>query len=222
MGAYPMCGGQQAANTTGVAATGPVQVQLAPAFLDDMAACKATDGLPKSALSTADGKINAKGDCEFPSGVSCHYHSGSEFITRGTAQQTPGQGELHCIVPSAEAKSPSVYGGHVTCRQRAQGEVHGKHGKHEVKAGASCSAAIIAAIEPCQSFRCCEDGTLTGAIADLIRDGRNDLRPDFRICADTIEVDCDLLANYTPHTANNPALGGIGDAVFAVSASKAK
>jgi hypothetical protein len=191
--------------------------QLAPAFLDDMPACSAQDALAKNALPTSDGKINAKGDCEFPNGVTCHYHSGAEFVSKATKQQTLGEGELHCILPSADAKSPSVYGGHIACRKHAQGEVHDKHVSHDVKAGATCSAAILSAVASCQHPHCCNDGTLTGAIADLVKDGRNDLRPDFRICEDTLEVDCDLLANYTPHTANSPALGGIGDPVFAVA-----
>jgi len=194
-----------------------VSLQLAPAYLDEMAACDTEDALPKAALPSGDGHINAKGDCEFANGVSCHYHSGSEFVAKGTKQQTPGQGELHCIVPSDEPKSPRVYGGHIVCRDKAQGQVHDIHAAHAVKQGASCPAAIVAQIEPCHGFRCCNDGTLTTAIADLVRDSRNDIRPDFRICADTLEVDCDLLANYTPHTANSPALGGIGEPVFSAS-----
>jgi hypothetical protein len=215
---YPMCGGENQSNAASSARTGPVSIQLAPAFLDQMVACKAEDGLPHEGLPTGEGTINAKGDCEFSNGVSCHYHSGSEFVSSNTSKQTPGQGELHCIVPSQEAKSPHVYGGHIVCRQPHQGEVHGGQAAHDVHQGASCSAAIVSQIAPCQSFSCCDDGTLTGVITDLTRDGRNDIRPDFRICSDTLEVDCDLLANYTPHTANSPALGGVGDPVFVVAA----
>jgi hypothetical protein len=215
--AYPMCGGENQTDAASAPRSGPVSIQLAPAFLDQMAACKAEDGLPHDGLPTGEGTINAKGDCEFSNGVSCHYHSGSEFVSTSTSQQTPGQGELHCIVPSEEPKSPHVYGGHIVCRQRQQGEVHG-HAPHDVHQGATCSAAIVSQIAPCQSFHCCDDGTLTGVISDLTRDGRNDIRPDFRICTDTLEVDCDLLANYTPHTANSPALGGVGNPVFAVAA----
>ena len=47
-------------------------------------------------------------------------------------------------------------------------------------------------------------------------DHRNDIRPDFRICSDALQVDCDLLANYTPHVAICPALGGVHQAVFSV------
>ena len=77
-----------------------------------------------------------------------------------------------------------------------------KAASHQVHEGAACSAAIVPQIQSCGSFRCCDDGTLTTAIADLVRDHRNDIRPDFRICSDALEIDCDLLASYTPHTAN--------------------
>jgi len=213
---YPMCAGQHLAHAGPVPPSGASQVQLAPAFLDEMPVCRAADGLPKASLPAGDGKINAKGDCEFTNGVSCHYHSGSEFVSTATSSQTAGHGELHCIFPSPEPKSPQVFGGHIVCRQRAQGEVHGAL-SHEVKQGAACSAALVQQIEPCASFRCCDDGTLTSPIADLVHDQRNDIRPDFRICSDALEVDCDLLANYTAHSANCPALGGVKEAVFAVA-----
>lgn len=220
-GVYPMCGGQHVAVAADASRSGAVSVQLAPAFLDEMVACKPEDGLPKDAVGSAGaGHINAKGDCEFANaGITCHYHSGSEFITKVTSHQSDGQGELHCIVPSGEPKSPHVYGGHVVCRQHDQGQVHGQHAAHEIKEGASCSSAILAQLGPCNGFRCCDDGTLTNPIGDLTRDGRNDVRPDFRICSDTLEVDCDLLANLTPHTANSPALGGVAEPVFAVTPS---
>lgn len=212
---YPMCGGQVAVKPEGMAATGPVQVQLSPAFLDDMATCAREDALTSEAIVTGDGKINAKGDCELPNGVSCHYHSGVEFISKDTSQQTPGQGEVHCIFPNAaDPKSPTVHGAHVVCKNHAEGEVHSAAETHEVKAGASCSAGILAAIRSCGRSRCCDNGTLTGAITDLVKDGRNDLRPDFRICASTLEIDCSLLSSYTAHTANSPALGGVREPVF--------
>ncbi|HEX2731622.1 MAG TPA: hypothetical protein VHM70_08460 [Polyangiaceae bacterium] len=181
-----------------------------------MTQCRAEDVPPADIISQAgDGSINEKGDCAFASvGVSCHYHSGSEFVTAGTAKQTPGQGELHCIFPSSDPKSPHVFGGHVTCRDPAQGTPGAHSDKHEVKAGASCSAAILQELQHCQSSRCCDDGTLTNPIADLVREGRNDVRPDFRICSDTLTIDCGLLANFTPHNANSPALGGVGKPVF--------
>jgi hypothetical protein len=210
-----MCGGQNLAPGSVVPRTGASEVQLSPAFLEEMTACGAADGLPEHAIPAADGRINAKGDCEFPNGVSCHFHSGSEFVTKGTSKQTAGQGELHCIVPSDEPKSPRVYGGHIMCRNHAEGEVHGKPEPHTVKEGSACSAAIVQQIQPCGGFRCCDDGTLTSPIADLIRDHRNDIRPDFRICSDTLEVDCALLETYTAHTANCPAMGGVQEPVFA-------
>lgn len=214
-GGYPMCGGQVAGAGEGMKPSGPVQVQLSPAFLDDMAACAQGDALTAEAIATGEGKINDKGDCALPNGVTCHYHSGVEFISKGTKSQTPGQGEVHCIFPNAaDPKSPTVHGAHVVCKDHAAGEVHGAAESHEVRAGAACSASILGVIQSCGSARCCENGTLTGAITDLVKDGRNDLRPDFHICESTLEIDCSLLSSYTAHTANSPALGGIGEPVF--------
>lgn len=218
---YPMCGGQKLAGAAPTSRSGAVSAQLAPAFLDEMSACRAEDVPPADVIArTTDGSINEKGDCVFASsGVSCHYHSGSEFVTKAGAKQTPGQGELHCIFPSSDPKSPRVFGGHVSCRDPSQGMASAEPGKHEVKAGATCSAALLQELTHCSSSRCCDDGTLTNPIADLVKDGRNDVRPDFRICADTLSVDCELLANLTPHDANSPALGGIAKPVFVLKHS---
>ena len=213
--AYPMCGGQKLATAPTLRA-GAVSAQLAPAFLDAMSACRAEDAAPAEVIKhTSDGTINDKGDCVFASsGVSCHYHSGSEFIANESAKQTPGQGELHCIFPSSDPKSPQVFGGHVTCRDPAQGRAPSEPGKHQIKAGASCPAALLQELTRCTSARCCDDGTLTNPIADLVHDGRNDVRPDFRICSSPLSIDCELLANLTAHDANSPALGGIVKPVF--------
>jgi hypothetical protein len=220
---YAMCGGQHVANASGVARSGPVEVQLSPAFLDEMAPCRAADALPTQLIAKAsDGHVNAKGDCEFADiGVTCHYHSGSEFVSSSVHQQTLGQGELHCIFPSDDPKSPRVYGGHVVCKDHAQGEPHGTP-SHEVHAGAACSAQLLHQLEPCHALRCCDDGTLTNPISELTESHRNDIRPDFRICDDTLEVDCELLAALTTHSANSPALGGVGAPAFAVSAPAAR
>lgn len=214
---YPACHGQKLAAAPDAPLRGPATSQLAPAFLDEMSDCHPDGDHHDDLIAKAkDGVINAKGDCEYASvGVSCHFHAGSEFITSGTHAQTPGMGELHCIFPGQDAKSPAVYGGHVTCRNPEQGKPHGDHLDHTVKAGATCSAGLLSQIRSCQHFRCCDGGTLTNPINDLVRDGRNDIRPDFRICSDTIEIDCDLLAALTPHDANSPALGGVGAPVFA-------
>jgi hypothetical protein len=119
-----MCGGQHVANAAQTPRSGATQIQLAPAFLDEIASCKAEDGLPKAGLPAGEGRINAKGDCEFADvGVTCHYHSGSEFVTSGTSKQTQSQGELHCILPTADPKSPHVYGAHITCAQHDQGSM---------------------------------------------------------------------------------------------------
>jgi len=219
-GAYAMCGGQHVATAASSPRVGPVQVQLSPAFLDEMTVCRANDGIPKELIShAAEGHINAKGDCEFADiGVTCHYHSGSEFIHSSEHEQTSGQGELHCIFPSDDPKSPHVYGGHVMCKDHARGTPHGEAASHEVHAGASCSASLLHQLEPCKELRCCDDGTLTNPIGELAESHRNDIRPDFRICDETLEVECDLLASLTAHSANSPALGGIGAPAFGISA----
>jgi hypothetical protein len=55
-----------------------------------------------------------------------------------------------------------------------------------------------------------------------VREERNDVRPDFRICEQTLELDCSLLEHMTAHTANAPALGGVGKPVFGVAPRKDK
>jgi hypothetical protein len=218
---YATCGGQKLAAAAAAPRSGHVEVQLAPAFLDEMSACRPESALPDELIAKAgDGVITQQGDCEYASvGVACHYHAGSEFISSATTGQTPGQGELHCIFPSSDPKSPSVYGGHVACRGANQGEPHGGGApSHDVKAGATCPAGLLAELRSFQAFRCCDEGTLTNPIANLVRDGKNDIRPDFRIGSETIEIDCALLANLTPHDANSPALGGVGAPAFSALA----
>jgi hypothetical protein len=225
---YPMCGGQRLPEAAPPARSGAVSRQLAPAFLDEMTTCKAEDALPKDVLARAGaGTIDAKGDCSFPSvGVSCHYHSGSEFITSSTKASPAGQGELHCIFPSEDPKSPRVFGAHVTCSDPKRGVPNASlshaHGDHEVREGATCDANLLGQLASCTSTKCCDDGTLTGAIADLERDGKNDIRPDFRICEQSLSIDCSLLENMTAHLPNSPALGGVGKATFAVAPPKAR
>jgi len=214
-----MCAGQKLATALGPR-SGAVNAQLAPAFLDQMSACGAHDSAPAELIEkSTDGTINEKGDCVFDNGVSCHYHSGSEFVANENVKQIAGQGELHCIFPSSEPKSPHVFGGHITCRDPAQGMGASEGGKHEVKAGARCPAALLSELTHCASSRCCDDGTLTNPIADLVHDGRNDVRPDFRICESTLSIDCELLSNLTAHDANSPALGGVGKPVFVLKHS---
>jgi hypothetical protein len=214
-----MCAGQRAENVSNVPRSGPVTVQLAPAFLDKMPACGTADSFPKAKASQATpGSVNAGGDCELASvGVTCHYHSGSEFVASTASKQTLGQGELHCVFASDDPKRPRVYGGHIACRDKSRGKPQGHPASHEVHRGAACAPSLLQQLEQCSSFRCCDSGTLTNPIQDLSRDGRNDVRPDFRICETTIEIDCDLLTNLTAHGANCPALGGVGEAAFAVA-----
>ena len=229
--AYAMCKGEHVANAAGSPPVGPVEVQLAPAYLDEMAACRAEDGVPKELIArAADGKINAKGDCVFADiGVSCHYHSGSEFIQSSVHQQTPGQGELHCIFPSSDPKNPRVYGTHLTCKDHADGKPKASsahaaretHEAHVVHEGASCPAKLLNELEPCKTLRCCDHGTLTNPIADLEQNHNNDVRPDFRICEESLEIDCKLLTALTAHPANSPGLGGVGVPAFELAAAPA-
>jgi hypothetical protein len=215
-----MCAGQHPAPAPEAPHGGAVDTQLAPAFLDEMAICRADDRPPHELIARApQGHVNDKGDCEFPGiGVSCHYHSGEEFISSATHQQTQGEGELHCIFPSSDPKAPRVFGTHVMCRDHARGEPHGE-ATHEVHAGAACSPELLRQLEPCNERRCCDAGTLTNPISELKESHRNDIRPDFRICEDTLELDCDLLAALTVHAANCPALGGIGAPAFVATAA---
>ena len=219
---YPMCHGQRMTVASNVARTGPVDVQLAPAFLDEMPACRTSDTFPKAkAQAATKGAINAKGDCELASiGVTCHYHSGTEFLSSSTSKQTPGQGELHCIFPGDDPKRPRVYGAHIDCRDKRQGEAHGHHGSHQVHQGAACPTRLVQELGQCKNFRCCDAGTLTNPISDLARDHNTDVRPDFRICENTIDLDCAELSTLTAHDANCPALGGVVEPVFEVDASE--
>ena len=220
---YPMCGGQHLAKGEPPQRSGAVTVQLAPAFLDEMTNCQPEAALPKEVVARAgEGSIDAKGDCVFASvGVSCHYHSGDEFISSSTKAEPRNEGEIHCIVPSEDPKSPRVYGAHVTCSDPSRNQPHEAHGAHTAKTGAVCNAELLNQLASCQSSKCCDDGTLTGAISELAHDGKNDVRPDFRICEQTLTLDCSLLENLSAHTPNEPALGGIGKAVFVVAAPHA-
>jgi len=219
---YPMCGGQHLAQPAEVKRSGATAVQLAPAFLDEMTACSSEATVPKDVIARAtDGTIDAKGDCVFASvGVSCHYHSGSEFVTTSAKAQTAGQGELHCIFPSDDPKSPHVFGAHLTCDDPARGKPAEQ--SRAPKLGASCSVALLQQLERCTGSLCCDDGTLTNQISELVRDGKNDIRPDFRICRQPLPLDCSLLDNLSAHSANSPALGGVGKAVFGVALAKTR
>ena len=171
------------------------------------------------------GKITAKGDCEFAAvKVSCHYHTGQEFLTTAKLAQEKGVGELHCIFPTANDKSPNVFGGPIRCAagtsvgggQAAVGGHGAPAGQHAVQVGASCSSKLLEQLNSCANYNCCDTGTLTNPILALESESppRNDVRPNFRICSQVLEIDCSLLSTMTGHDANAPAIGGIGDAVF--------
>jgi hypothetical protein len=189
---YAMCRGQ-----------GGNPAQLAPAFLDKMEACQPADQPPEGlAARGGDGAIIAgKGDCQFQQGISCHFHTSMEFVTADRLQDDGrGVGEMHCIVPSGDANSPTVYGAHVRC----------KHGTKPAGGKHACSNALLQVVERgnCHGgWKCCDNGTLTKPVGKQAP-AELTLRPDFRICQDdAIEVDCALFVGMHGHTANVVGLG---------------
>jgi hypothetical protein len=199
----PMCTGQTA-DATATAHGGEMPQQLAPSFLDRMPACSKAEAAPPAELAVATaGTVNAKGDCDWTNGVSCHFHLGAEFVVSGAPR--PQVGELHCIFPTSEAKSPQVFGTHFTCKA-GTAIAHG----HDVHAGQACGAALLSQLGSTLSgcdAKCCEDGTLTATTEERREQGKLDVRPDFRICTQTLELDCGAIAALTGHKANAPAFG---------------
>jgi hypothetical protein len=177
--------------------------QLAPAFLDRMDACQPSDMPPEGlAFRGGDGAIiEGKGDCQFEQGISCHFHTSMEFVTPGKLKDDEhGVGEMHCIVPSASANSPTVYGAHVRCRP----------GTTPARGAQACGNGLLQVVErsSCHDgWRCCDNGTLTKPVGKQAP-AEQKLRPDFRICQDeAIEVDCGLFHGMHGHTANVVGLG---------------
>jgi hypothetical protein len=190
---YAVCKGQ-----------GGNPAQLAPGFLDQMETCQRADATPANTLAdvAGDGEIIAsKGDCQFEHGITCHFHTSMEFVTTGKLKDEEHRvGEMHCIVPSANASSPSVYGAHVRCQS----------GTTPAGGTRSCSKQLLQALDQhhCQGgWKCCDNGTLTKPVAKQ-SPAELKLRPDFRICADdAIEIDCGLFHGMHGHTANVVGLG---------------
>jgi hypothetical protein len=190
---YAMCKGQ-----------GGNPGQLAPAFLDKMDACAQADTEPAETLSEVAGDgtiIEGKGDCQFDHGITCHFHTSMEFVTTGKLKDDERHvGEMHCIVPSANASSPNVYGAHVRCTP----------GTTPAAGTKACSKQLLVALdhEHCRDgWKCCDNGTLTKPIGKQAP-AELQLRPDFRICTDdAIEVDCGLFHGMHGHTANVVGLG---------------
>jgi hypothetical protein len=178
--------------------------QLAPAFLDKMNACENADTALADTLSATagDGALIANsGDCQFDHGISCHFHTSMEFVNTTKLKDDERRvGEMHCIVPSANADSPSVFGAHLRC----------KPGTTRASGTKACSKELLQALDSrrCRDgWRCCDNGTLTEPVG---KQGPAELRlrPDFRICvADAIEVDCGLFHGMRGHTANVVGLG---------------
>ncbi len=170
--------------------------QRAPSYLDTMADCASSDPAASVKLSErgGDGAIAGK-DCKFAGGISCHFHTAKEFVSTAAPADDPGVGELHCIVPSADANSPTVYGAHIRC----------KPGTTAAAGTKACSRELLGIVETpsCHTgWKCCDNGTLTNVIGAQSDDQRK-VRPDFRVCQDAaIEIDCGLLHEMHGHTAN--------------------
>lgn len=192
--------------------------QLAPAFLNEMDACAGADIAPASSLArlAGDGKIiPGKGDCQFDNGISCHFHTSMEFVTPDKLKDDArGVGEVHCIVPSTNANSPTVYGAHVRC----------KAGTAPARGTQACSHQLLALFDRASchdGWRCCDNGTLTKPISKQVP-AELKLRPDFRICQDAaIEVDCGLFHSMHGHTANVVGLGETFEGTFNSAAAEA-
>jgi hypothetical protein len=190
---YAVCAGQ-----------GANPKQLSPWFIDKMPACEKGDSAPADKLAEmgGDGKIiEGKGDCQYGNGISCHFHTSMEFVKSDKRKDDErAVGEVHCIVPSANAKSPTVYGAHVRC----------KAGTTPAGGKTACPKGLLATIDSAHckdGWKCCDNGTLTKPVGKQ-SEAELALRPDFRICGDdAVEIDCGLLHEMHGHTANVAGLG---------------
>jgi hypothetical protein len=202
----PTCSGQtpDAQSTTKTPREGAMKLQLSPGFLDQMAPCSSRDAVPHADLVlAAAGYVNAKGDCEWPTGVSCHFHLGAEFVdSRGPR---PHVGELHCIFPTNTPSSPRVYGTHFTCKPGTD-----VPRTHDVHAQAACGANLLpklaSTMDRCDA-RCCDRGTLTAPTDERRQTGELGLRPDFSVCSATAELDCSMLSTMAGRPAYAPVFG---------------
>ncbi|NVB84951.1 MAG: hypothetical protein HOV81_41675 [Kofleriaceae bacterium] len=201
--AVPICSGQRADSqaTETTPRTGPMETQLSPGFLDRMAPCSRDDARPSAKLAVANrGTVNARGDCEWPNGVTCHFHRGAEFVESG--QGRPVVGELHCLFPTSLPKNPIAYGTHFTCKAGTSIS----QGPADNTCGASLLSTLSQVMSRCEA-RCCDDGTLTEPAEARQKSGELDVRPDFRICTTTEFLDCSLLAGMRGREANAPVFG---------------
>lgn len=176
--------------------------QLSPGFLDRMPACSGRDVVIPAELAVASaGSVNAKGDCEWKSGVKCHFHRGAEFVD--SSAHRPEVGELHCVVPTSDPKTPNVYGTHFVCKTGS--EVSQDLLYHQ-PCGVMLLATLAQMMTSCDA-RCCDAGTLTEPAAEREKAGELDVRPDFRMCATTQQLDCNVMAGMVGREANAPAFG---------------
>jgi len=124
-----------------------------------------------------------------------------EFVTADKLKdEAHSVGEVHCIVPSASANSPTVFGAHVRC----------KPGTTPASGAQTCSHQLLQLFDhgSCRDgWKCCDNGTLTKPVGKQAP-AELKLRPDFRICQDAaIEIDCGLFHEMHGHTANVVGLG---------------
>lgn len=195
---YPQCQSQSPAEPK----------QRAPSFLSEMADCRAQVSERAATLGqqVGAGKVGEAGECAFDNGMSCHYHGGREFLADANAQQEPGVGELHCIIPGDVPTSPTVFGAHIRCREGTAASA--------TATGGQCQSGLLEVFSTCQSWRCCDDGSLTMQVAKMSAE-QQALQPDFRICANQVlEIDCSMLAPLTAWTLYTPAQGGVVEPVF--------
>jgi hypothetical protein len=202
----PTCSGQtsDAKATAKTPRDGTMTLQLSPGFLDQMAACTKADATPRAELvQAAPGTVNAKGDCEWATGVSCHFHLGAEYVD--SQGPRPHVGELHCIFPTSTPNSPRVFGTHFTCK--AGSTVAHTHDAHAQQAcGANLLTVLAATMDRCDPH-CCDRGTLTDPLDARREQSQLALRPDFSVCTATAELDCSMLATMTGRAAYAPAFG---------------
>ena len=208
-----MCSGQTADSraTTQTPRDGAMMLQLSPGFLDQMPPCSGQNAVPDHELVVAgEGRVNAKGDCEWSNGVTCHFHLGAEYVDSRAPR--PQVGELHCIFPTSEPNHPQVYGTHFTCQPGTE-VPRARDVRQEQPCGANLLLTIAATMAGCDA-RCCDRGTLTDPADERRKAGELDVRPDFSVCTATAELDCSMFATMTGRAAYAPRFGPPAETAF--------
>jgi len=177
--------------------------QPAPGYFAEMAVCPFHPPWLPPQDNGVEGRANTAGDCAFHDGIVCHYHVGPEFCPAADLDCNPGLVEVHCIVPGDE--QPTVHGFQLACRDEFNPNSVSPENWSE---GKSCGRGMLGLFENCTGQRCCRNGTLTSVDAGGAQ--HYNLRPNFAICEQPLEVSCrDLLGNMKPHTNHTPHLGEV-------------